>query len=98
MEPQCAVDEAAWKAEFSSERARAMGIIVIFAADAACIVVSNLLLSLRHPQNNGPSFEMCLDYVRGMIGKLREQGFSILAEQCEYDLDCTLRIRGVYGT
>lgn len=87
------VDEAAYSREFQSARARQTALTVIFSCDAAVIVLAQLILALRHPQNRGPSSELTIEWVRGLIGKLGENGFPVLAGACEADLEHTMQIR-----
>jgi hypothetical protein len=87
------VEEAAYKREFSSQRARTTAITLYIACDAATIFVGNLLLALRHPANTGPSSKLLIGWVEGVIDRLKQNGFPALAAQCEYDLQETLKSR-----
>jgi hypothetical protein len=47
---------------------------------AAIAVIGGLQLSLRHPQNNGPSAKAAREVVDRMIKRLREDGFHAYAQ------------------
>lgn len=83
-----------WKREFSSEAARTTTFTVYFTADAASVVAAQILLSLRHPNNRGPSSHIALELVGGMIDRLHQNGFHMLADALAYDYGVTLKERG----
>lgn len=94
MPKQSEVTAIAYKKELGSERAQTTACTVHFTVDALTIIIGELLLALRHPENKGPSSKFVMDWIPGMIAMILKNGFPVIAKQLSDDFQQTKLMRG----